>query len=88
MTFSDCCFDVGDFGAFELPGATAWPVDLYDPPAAVVSSPIVATEPSPGLPQFPLLRARPRRVPVRLLPFVSLGDVDDVVAHLNEHVNP
>jgi hypothetical protein len=84
MTFSDSSFDFGDFGEFDLPGATAWPVDLYYPPPPVTPSPILATAPA----QFPLLRARPRRVPVRFLPFVSLGDVDDVVAHLNQHVNP
>lgn len=84
MTFSDSWFDFGDLGAFDLPGATAWPIDLYDPPPPVASSPIVTT----ARPQFLPLRSRPRRVPVRFLPFVSLGDVDDVVAHLNQHVNP
>jgi hypothetical protein len=84
MTFPESCFDIGDFGDFDLSDAPAWPADLYDPPPAVVSSPIVAM----ALPQFPLLRARPRRAPVRFRPFASLGDVDDVVAHLNQHLNP
>jgi hypothetical protein len=85
MTFPDSCFDFGEFSAFDLPETTVWPVDLYEPPTPVPSSPIGATAPSPPL---LLPRMRPRRLPVRFLPFVSLANVDDVVAHLNQYVNP